>query len=815
MKKINFLAILFAIIAMVACNPIEQQPGGETPKGDGTQAKPYSVAEAIKAATGEAWVKGVIVGFMESTDEADFPVFTLSESDSIKTNVIIADTITETEVIMPINLPVGDVRQLVNLVDNKDNLGKGILLYGTITKYFDMTGVRNTVYVKVGENEAGVIPGAGLFSYTFSSSLGEFTEYSVIGDQKWAIDEKYGYVTISGYVNEQNLENEDWLISPKIALDKVDAAKMTIDHVIRYSGNAMTDCTVWVSEDYESGNPNNATWNQIPTSFKDGEDWTINTSAEMNLTPYCGKSIRVAFKYVSKQKAGTWEIKTVLIEEGHAAEDPNQLNPMGEGTQEAPYNVAGAIVNQGVGQKWVEGYIVGVYNFDASDKFVFGYDTIKSNILLADVSGAAQNYIAVQLPAGEIRTALNIVDNESNLGKKVKVYGSLEKYCGISGVKSLIKAEIDGNLIDCEVVVTDATPVTVAEFIEKPIDSKVWYELTGVISGSINTTYGNFDLVDETGSVYVYGLTATPQSTNDKSYATLGLEAGDKIKIRGTRGDYNGKVEVLNAYFVELVQKGAGEPEQPENPTEPGDVTPITVAEFLNKPVDANVWYELTGVISGSINTTYGNFDLVDETGSVYVYGLKENKDAGNTSFANLGLAAGDKIKIHGTRGDYNGKIEVMNAYFVELIAKGEGGTDQPNQPDQPGEGEPGSETDPYTIDEAFANQGAKDNGVQVWIEGYIVGFVDGMNFPTNMVWGTEGETLTNIVIAVSADETDASKCMPVQLPKGAIRDDLNVVANPTNLGKAVKLQGTLEPYFGKPGIKFVKKAYLDGVEVK
>ena len=134
MKKINLLAILFAIIAMVACNPIEQQPGGETPKGEGTQAKPYSVAEAIKTATGEAWVKGVIVGFMESTDEADFPVFTLSESDSIKTNVIIADTITETEVIMPINLPAGDVRQLVNLADNQNNLGKEILLYGTITK---------------------------------------------------------------------------------------------------------------------------------------------------------------------------------------------------------------------------------------------------------------------------------------------------------------------------------------------------------------------------------------------------------------------------------------------------------------------------------------------------------------------------------------------------------------------------------------------------------------------------------------------------------------------------------------------------------
>ena len=816
MKKISFLATLFAIIAMVACNPIEQQPGGDTPKGDGTQAKPYSVAEAIKAAAGEAWVKGVIVGFMESTEDADFPVFTTSESDSIKTNVIIAYTITETEILMPINLPAGDVRTLVNLVDNKDNLGKEIILYGTIAKYFDMTGVRNTVYAKIGENEAGIIPGSGLFSYTFSSSLGEFIEYSVVGDQKWIIDEKYGYATISGYVNEQNLENEDWLISPKIALDKVEAAKMTIDHVIRYSGNAMTDCTVWVSEDYEEGNPNEATWNQIPTSFKDGEDWTITTSAEMNLTPYCGKVVRVAFKYVSKQKAGTWEIRTVLIEEGQAAEDPNQLNPTGEGTQEAPYNVAATIVNQGAGQKWVEGYIVGVYNFDASDKFVFGYDTIKSNILLADVSGAAQNYIAVQLPAGEIRTALNIVDNEANIGKKVKVYGSLEKYCGISGVKSLVKAEIDGNLIDCEVVVSDAVAVTVAEFIDKPVDSKVWYELTGVISGAINTTYGNFDLVDETGSVYVYGLTATPQSTNDKSYASLGLEAGDKIKIRGTRGDYNGKVEVMNAYFVELVQKGAGEPEQPENPTNPevGDATPITVAEFLNKPVDSKVWYELTGVISGAINTTYGNFDLVDETGSVYVYGLTATPQSTNDqSYASLGLEAGDKIKIRGTRGDYNGKVEVMNAYFVELVQKGAGEPEQPD-PNQPGEGEPGSEADPYTIDEAFANQGAKDNGAYVWIEGYIVGFVDGKNY-SNIVFGVNGTTNTNIVIAASADETDASKCLPVQLPKGAIRDGLNVVANPTNLGKAVKLQGTLEPYFGKPGIKFVKKAYIEGVEVK
>ena len=86
-----------------------------------------------------------------------------------------------------------------------------------------------------------------------------------------------------------------------------------------------------------------------------------------------------------------------------------------------------------------------------------------------------------------------------------------------------------------------------------PESSTQKYQLTGTISGSINTTYGNFDLVDDTGTVYVYGLTATELgygASNDKSYASLGLAAGDKITIIGYRGSYNGKIEVLSAYFV-------------------------------------------------------------------------------------------------------------------------------------------------------------------------------------------------------------------------------------------------------------------------
>ncbi len=503
---------------------------------------------------------------------------------------------------------------------------------------------------------------------------------------------------------------------------------------------------------------------------------------------------------------GKVEVLNAFFVEKVTDDDDNSgsSDSAGLGTQDSPYNVAAASAKQGEKDKWVEGYVVGVYNFDAVDKFVFGLDTIKTNILIADKTGKPSEYMAVQLPSGEIRTALNIVDNPSNIGKKVKVYGSLEKYCGVEGVKSLIKAEIDGTLIDCEVVVSDATPVTVAEFIEKPVDSKVWYELTGVITGTINADYGNFDLIDETGTVYVYGLTATPQSGNDKSYASLGLEAGDKIKIHGTRGDYNGKIEVLNAYFVELVQKQAGEPEVDMG--DPESATPATIEEFLSKPVNGTVWYELIGTVKefavkdGTTDNAmiYGNFTLEDATGTVYVYGLtKEPVTKNDQSFASLGVEVGDRIKIRGVRAEYNGEAQVGKAYLIEEL--------EPEKPQMEGAEGEGTEASPYNVPAAYNNQGAEE---AVWVEGYIVGFINRRDSdkPTFVTDGCKEKS--NVLIAKEANDTVVY--MPIELPSGALRDALNLQANPTNLGKKVKVNGMLQEFFFMPGVKGITKAYLE-----
>ena len=115
------------------------------------------------------------------------------------------------------------------------------------------------------------------------------------------------------------------------------------------------------------------------------------------------------------------------------------------------------------------------------------------------------------------------------------------------------------------------------------------------------------------------------------------------------------------------------------NDTPSGDIsigadgsTIISVADFNAAAVSNDVWYQLTGTIKNlKDGDLYGNFDLEDSTGSVYVYGVLSEKGGEKKKFQDLvtgkGVANGKTITIVGTRGEYNGKIEVMNAYFIKV----------------------------------------------------------------------------------------------------------------------------------------------------
>jgi hypothetical protein len=91
----------------------------------------------------------------------------------------------------------------------------------------------------------------------------------------------------------------------------------------------------------------------------------------------------------------------------------------------------------------------------------------------------------------------------------------------------------------------------VAEFVAKPKSKENWYKLTGKVTNLKTGNYGNFDLVDETGSVYVYGLTKAPVAKNDQSFPTLGVKEGDIVTLIGIRDEYNGQVQVGGpAYYI-------------------------------------------------------------------------------------------------------------------------------------------------------------------------------------------------------------------------------------------------------------------------
>ncbi|MBR4368118.1 MAG: chitobiase/beta-hexosaminidase C-terminal domain-containing protein [Prevotella sp.] len=111
----------------------------------------------------------------------------------------------------------------------------------------------------------------------------------------------------------------------------------------------------------------------------------------------------------------------------------------GDGSETNPFTVADVLslpaAYTGTG-KWVKGVIVGsVKNAGALEET----PETASNIAIADAAGETDwaKISCVALPAeSEIRTALNLVDNPTNIGQEVKVCGSIEKYFGNMGVKS-------------------------------------------------------------------------------------------------------------------------------------------------------------------------------------------------------------------------------------------------------------------------------------------------------------------------------------------------------------------------------------------
>ncbi len=441
----------------------------------------------------------------------------------------------------------------------------------------------------------------------------------------------------------------------------------------------------WVALEYEIGGTEiSGTWN-LNTS----EAFTMPSS---KLYIHISASVASAYrlddlKVVASTEAGKTidtsngvDLGTGSGEEGGetGGEEGGDVTLVGAGTLESPYTAADAIAltsKMTANDSMADVYVKGIISSDLEVSLQYGNATFN---ISDDGSATGEFNIFRALYLGNVKFTS---EDQIKIGDEVVLVGTLVNYkgtapelkdCYIVQLNGVDEGGETGGEEGGEAIISE---VSIVDFLAAETGDGKNYRLRGKIESIVNDTYGNFYLQDGTGRVYVYGLTSTLQSGNDRSFSSLGLRAGDIVTIVGQRGRFeNAKVEdqkdqVSGAYWESDCKS-----------------TDVTLTEFLSKEVASKVfespYYRLTGVVSEIVNDTYGNFYLKEDAGDtyVYVYGLTQAPVANNDrSFANLGIKAGDIVTIAGQRGRFeNAKVEdqkdqVANAYIISVTSVGGG----------------------------------------------------------------------------------------------------------------------------------------------
>ena len=405
-------------------------------------------------------------------------------------------------------------------------------------------------------------------------------------------------------------------------------------------------------------------------------------------------------------------------------EEPSKVLPTGDGTKDNPYNVAGAIEKcQEIGPEvskdkyYVKGLVVATASADAQ----YGNATF----YIHD-EGSNTKFYCYQIagPNGK-----KLSDGYTfKADDEVVIYGQMYNYNGNTPETAskgaawvvLHNGEAPGGgdtptpSGDPKGTGTKDDPFNIAAAIAKcveigtnPSTEKYYVKGIAVKDATASGGFGNIsiDLGDSKDATAIFKAFQVAGTDGEKLADGYKVNTGDEVVVYGPIYNYQGNTPETAgksaAQIVTINGKSTSESGGGDTPSE--ETKTATIAEFLAAPVSTNVWYQLTGTIQSlKDGDLYGNFDLEDETGSVYVYGLLSEKGGAKKKFQELvaaqGLQAGTKITIIGNRGEYNGNPQVLNAYFVKVESGGgSGGGDTPSG------GNDGSLAKPFTPAEANA----------------------------------------------------------------------------------------------------------------
>lgn len=423
----------------------------------GTKNNPYTVSEAIAGqGSTKGWVKGYIVGAVAPNKKT-----VASNSDiewtaptSLPNTLVIAESanVKDYTKCLVIDMPNGSaLRNAANLADNPDNLGAEITLKGTFANLYGMAGITEntgtadeyvfksvsalTVLDEDFDSYSSQANSSGWIDLSDSNLLGAgWTLKTLKGNKDWSMRLFSGnvYTTISGYNGTAPFDS--WLISPMINADKLASKVVSFRSQVNGYGSTTSKFEVYV---LSSNDPETATKTQLnpalPTAPASGYSEWVN-SGNLDLSSFTGK-IYIAFRYTAESDANyaTWCFDDLKIGTGGTASG-------NDGSETKPYSVADVLAEASGSGVWVEGYIVGFasgINASTSAKFT-ATGALNSNVLVAASASetSVANCIAVALPSGDIRTAVNLKDNPGNLGKKIMVKGDIATNLQIKGVKN-------------------------------------------------------------------------------------------------------------------------------------------------------------------------------------------------------------------------------------------------------------------------------------------------------------------------------------------------------------------------------------------
>jgi DNA/RNA endonuclease YhcR with UshA esterase domain len=126
--------------------------------------------------------------------------------------------------------------------------------------------------------------------------------------------------------------------------------------------------------------------------------------------------------------------------------------------------------------------------------------------------------------------------------------------------------------------------------------------VSGVCTAISNTLYGNWDLTDETGSIYIYGTLDAKGGT--KNFESLGLEVGDEVTIEGPKSSYKGSPQMVNVSVI-TINKSLVKVDSVQNaelPMEGGELTAYITCKgqgvSVDIPEDAKSWLSISSIQS-------------------------------------------------------------------------------------------------------------------------------------------------------------------------------------------------------------------------